>query len=184
MDLEFSDICFPRSSCIGVTINMQQSTPIIALMPSFKYRRKIMAVICMCKLNGSTENYFAMIFARFDKWRAMRQISSLKCWEIKYTRHMYIFIYLDGILLLMARPRCNERSRRNSLCCTHLRPWDSSEFQRQLLVDGSAVLYLCQMASLPRRYSKKTIEELYRKSVPKQSNEMSYLFDNSRSLSI
>jgi len=45
MDLEFSDIRFPRNSCIGLTINMQQVTAIIALMPNFKYRRKMIAVI-------------------------------------------------------------------------------------------------------------------------------------------
>jgi len=45
MDVEFSDIRFPRTSCIGVTINMQQIAPMIALIPNFKYRRKMMAPI-------------------------------------------------------------------------------------------------------------------------------------------
>lgn len=45
MDLEFSDIRFPRRSCIGVTINMQQIAPTIALTPNFKYRRKMITAI-------------------------------------------------------------------------------------------------------------------------------------------
>lgn len=47
-----------------------------------------------------------------------------------------------------------------------------SKFQYQLLVDDNVDLFLCRMVFLPQKYSKKTIEEPYRKLIPKQSNKI------------
>lgn len=75
-------------------------------------------------------------------------------------------------LLSTEWPKYNDRSRRSSSHYTRLRPWDSSEFRCQPLADGNVDLSLCRTASLPRRYSKRTVEEPYRKLVPEQANEM------------
>lgn len=76
----------------------------------------------------------------------------------------------------MEWPRYNDRSRRNSLRYIRLRTSDLSKFQYQLLVDGNVDLFLCQMVFLLQKYSKKTIEVPYRKSIPGQSNKISTNF--------
>jgi len=184
MDVEFSDIRFPRTSCIGVTINMQQIAPTIALIPNFKYKRKMMAPIwTQIEIRNRSERDHEQVRRSIDRAISMnswtlhdqqrRTTCTIRRRMFEIFSFTYPFIHFEVLLLSVGWPRCSDRSRRNSSRCMHPRPWGLWGFRYRPPADGNADPYPYRMASLPRRYSRTTSEEPCRKLMPEWHDEIS-----------